>query len=212
MGPKTLRLPVPTFWKAVWISPLAFLIHALEDAPRLAGWMNSVPMFEHVTERQLLIALAFLVGSAILATCVAVAGAKWRICLYWFLWMQGFLFLHGIAHLLPSIWVLGYTPGFWTALLLDIPVATYLLRRAWKESIVSRKTFVIISISAVLLYDPFLRLAFQIGAEKIPKSDPSASPAYVAVRLSNPSYPAPVRSERQAQAPNIAHLTRKELR
>lgn len=208
---ETLLFPLSSFWRAVWLCPIVFAIHALEDAPLLADWMNSVPVFEHVTQRQLLIALVFLVGLASLATSTAAATKKSRIGLYWFLWMQGFLFLHGIAHLLPSLWVLGYTPGFWTALLLNIPVAVYLLWRSRKEGLVSRRALVIVCVLAVLLYDPVLRMAFQIGAEKILQNNPPASPEWVPVRILNPLHPVSPGFGRQARTVNMAELMGEEL-
>jgi hypothetical protein len=161
-----------SFWHAVWLSPVAFFIHALEDAPHLAGWMNAVPLFEHVTQAQLNTALVFFVSLATLTTYLAVAKREWCVALYSMLWMQGILFLHGIAHIIPSIWVLSYIPGLWTAIFLDVPVAVYLLCRARQERLLSRKALAIICFLAVLLYDPFLRLAFRIGEDRDNPPDP----------------------------------------
>ncbi|HJT70777.1 MAG TPA: HXXEE domain-containing protein [Terriglobales bacterium] len=173
-----------TVWQAMWLSPLAFAIHALEDAPHLAGWMNSVSVFDHVTQQQVMTAVIVFVILAVLATYLAVALRK-RFALYWFLWMQGFLFLHGVAHVLPSAWLLRYIPGLWTGLLVDIPVAGYLLHRARRERLVSRRAFATICLLAVLLYDPFLRFAFQIGAPRSHESSPP-QPESLRVYVSEP--------------------------
>lgn len=204
------QLPL-SFWHAVCLSPIAFFIHALEDAPRLAAWMNAVPLFEHVTQRQVDIALVFFVSSATLTTYLAVAKREWRFTLYGLVWMHGVLFLHGIAHVIPSIWVLAYTPGFWTAILLNIPVAVYLLCRARKERLLSRRALLIICLLSILLYDPFLRLAFRIGEGKIRQDNPPPDSGSVRVQLQVPPAHGPKRRTFPYQ-PTVAMMLRQEAR
>ena len=60
-----------SFDRILWISPWVFTAHALEDAPRLAEWMSSVPIYDAVTRPQLIVALVFLGSLCWLSVMVA---------------------------------------------------------------------------------------------------------------------------------------------
>jgi hypothetical protein len=132
----------------------------MEDVPRLAEWMATIPWFEPINRAQLIIALILLIGLACLAAYAAHQGSRFGI--YFFIWVQSFIFMHGIAHLIPSLWLLAYTPGIVTGGIL-IPVSLYLIRRAREECGISWKMFAAIFVLAILLYDPVLRVAFEVG-------------------------------------------------
>lgn len=163
-SPRVENISLSYFRRYLWLSPALFAIHAVEDAPRLAEWMRSVQLFEPVSREQLIVALSLLVGLSCLCAYGAHTGARWGV--YGFVWTQGFLFLHGISHLLPSVWLLEYTPGLVTGLLL-LPVSYYVYRRARNYCYFGRKMAAVLLIAAVLLYDPVLRLAFKVGSAVI---------------------------------------------
>jgi hypothetical protein len=164
LDPKSANFSLSYFRRYLWLSPALFAVHAVEDAPHLAEWMRSVQLFEPVSREQLIVALALLVGLSGLCAYGAHTGARWGV--YTFVWMQGFIFLHGVSHLISSVWLLTYTPGFVTGALL-LPLSYFVYRLARNYCYFARKTAAILLIAAVLLYDPVLRLAFKAGGAVI---------------------------------------------
>ncbi len=163
-SPRVENISLSYFRRYLWLSPALFAIHAVEDAPRLAEWMRSVQLFEPVSREQLIVALSLLIGLSCLCAYGAHTGARWGV--YGFVWTQGFLFLHGVSHLIPSVWLLEHTPGLVTGLLL-LPVSYFVYRRARNYCYFGWKTAAVLLIAAVLLYDPILRLAFKSGSAVI---------------------------------------------
>jgi hypothetical protein len=130
----------------------------------LAEWMRATQLFEPVSRDQLIVALLFLVVVFFLCAGAVHSNPRWGI--YAFLWMQSFVLLHGVAHLLPSIWLLSYTPGSITGILLilfSILVSILVYRRTRANCQLRTKVLGLLFISAVLFYDPVLRLAFKAG-------------------------------------------------
>lgn len=164
-----------SFNHCVWISPVVFMAHALEDAPDLAQWMRTIPLFEPVSRGQVIAALIFLIGLCLVSTYLADRSPRWGI--YTFVWVQCFLFLHGIAHLIPSLWLLAYTPGLVTGILL-IPFSWYVFRRIRKQRRISRKMLTAVFAIAVVSYNPVLRIAFKLGGlfSKPPTVEPVPLP------------------------------------
>lgn len=161
---KTAACSLSSFRRCLWLSPALFAVHAAEDAPSLAEWMRRTRLFEPVSRAQLIVALVLLIG---LCCLCAYAGRRGdRSGVYAFVWMQIFIFLHGVAHLITSVWFVEYTPGLVTGLFL-LPVSYYEYRRARNYCWFGRKTAAALLISAVLLYDPVLRLVFKAGAAVI---------------------------------------------
>ena len=160
-SPRVENISLSYFRRRVWLSPALFAIHAVEDAPRLAEWMRSVQLFEPVSREQLIVALSLLVGLSCLCAYGAHTGARWGV--YAFVWMQGFIFLHGVSHLIPSVWLLEYTPGLMACLLL-LAVSYYVYRHARNYCYFGRKMGAVLMVAVVLLYDPVLRLTFNVGS------------------------------------------------
>jgi hypothetical protein len=163
-GPRPGSLSLSAFRKTLWISPALFLAHAGEDSPRLAEWMRRTQLFEPVSRAQTIVALLLLAALSFLCAYAAHKGTRWGI--YILVWMQGFTFLHGVSHLIPSILLLGYTPGLVTGLLL-MPVSYYVYRRARDYRYFGGKLAAALLMAAILLYDPVLRLSYKAGTALI---------------------------------------------
>lgn len=163
-SPKSGDCSLSSFRRWWWLSPVLFAVHAVEDAPHLAEWMRRIRLFEPVSRGQLIVALLLLFALSSLCAYAGRLGTRWGV--YAFVWMQTLIFLHGVAHLITSVWFVEYTPGLATGLLL-LPVSYYGWRRARDYCHFGRKTAVVLVLSAVLLYDPLLRLAFKAGGAVI---------------------------------------------
>jgi hypothetical protein len=163
-GPKSKDLSVSSFRRSLWLSPALFAIHAVEDSPNLADWMRRTQLFEPVSRGQLIVALSLLLALSCLCAYAGHTGTRWGV--YALVWMQGFIFLHGVSHLISSVWLLEYTPGLVTGLLL-LPLSYFVYRHARNYCYFGWKTAAVLLIAAVLLYDPVLRLAFKAGSAVI---------------------------------------------
>ena len=155
---------LPSFRRWLWFSPALFAVHAAEDAPNLAEWMRRTRLFEPVSRGQLIVAMVLLMALCFLCAYAGRTGRRSGV--YAFVWMQTFIFLHGLAHLITSVWFVEYTPGLVTGLFL-LPFCYYEYRRARNYCWFGRKTAAVLLISAVLLYDPILRLAFKAGGAMV---------------------------------------------
>ena len=60
------------------------------------------------------------------------------------------------SHVGSAIFLRGYAPGLATALALNLPFSIYLLRRAWHERWIARRTLVVFLPLAVLLHGPVI--------------------------------------------------------
>jgi Protein of unknown function with HXXEE motif len=112
--------------------------------------MRRTQLFEPTSRAQTIVAL-LLAALSFLCTYAAHKGTRWGI--YILVWMQGFTFLHGLSHLIPSILLLSYTPGLVTGLLL-MPASYYVYRRARDYSYFGGKSAAALPMAAILLYDP----------------------------------------------------------
>jgi hypothetical protein len=112
----------------VWLLPLAYALHVIEEGyggRGLVGWMIergglqlSMAMFLGVN----------LVGLAIIA--IATGGALRRPSWLWTLASAGtILFVNGIAHVAASVAARYYVSGMWTGIAFYIPLGAVLLFR-----------------------------------------------------------------------------------
>ena len=112
----------------IWLLPLAYAIHMLEEAYGGSG------LVEWMTERgairlsvAVFLGLSF-VGFAIIA--VATGGARMRPSWRWALASAGtILLVNGVSHVATSVAVRYYVPGLWTGIAFYIPLGAVLLFR-----------------------------------------------------------------------------------
>ncbi|WP_164013873.1 HXXEE domain-containing protein [Pyxidicoccus trucidator] len=117
----------------LWLFPIAFALHNLEEAIWLPGWSRYAGRFHPpVGAVELRFALAVLTVGGFLLTAMALRrGGRWFLALtgLWGVMLLNVLF----PHLLATVALGRYAPGLATALLLILPVNAYLLRRAFQE-------------------------------------------------------------------------------
>jgi hypothetical protein len=120
---------------------MAFALHNLEEALWLPGWSRYAGRFHPpVGAVELRFALAVLTAGGFLLTAMALRrGGRWFLALTG-LW--GVMLLNVVfPHLLATVVLGRYAPGLATALLLILPVSTYLLRRAFREQTLTPGSF-----------------------------------------------------------------------
>lgn len=123
----------------IWLFPLTYLIHALEEYWGGEGfyrWSAKI-MGRGMTPEQFIAINSF--GWLLMLTGVLLfrktPSVRWLTITF-----ATIVFINGIAHLVGSIWTNTYSPGVVSGLLLWIPLGAATFYRAWRR--VTRRSFV----------------------------------------------------------------------
>lgn len=155
-----------SFEHLLWLVPVFFALHNLEEAPFMEGWSKRLPLKLpiHYTTRQFVIAVTILTLGGFLVTYWGVEILH-NTTGYWIVMgIQAILFFNAfIPHIGSTIRFRLYSPGVITATLITIPFSIYLFQRALSENIITWKqiwTLLAIAPFAMVL---FAFLSLQIG-------------------------------------------------
>jgi hypothetical protein len=118
--------------RALWLFPLAMLLHNTEEAIWLPAWSARTIFHPVVGALEFRFALIVITVLAFVITALAqLRGGIWPLVT---LGYAGAMLLNVLfPHVLASVFERGYTPGVVTALLCNLPVDAYLLRRALRQ-------------------------------------------------------------------------------
>jgi hypothetical protein len=166
----------------LWLVPIFFAIHNLEEAPFMESWSKHLPLKIHptVTTRQFTIAVTFLTIVAFLVTYIGVEYLHNSTGFLIVLGIQAILLFNAfIPHIATTIRFRLYSPGVVTALLLTLPFSFYLFSRGLNERILTWTQFWILLGIAPFAMVIFAYLSLQIGQaldkRKTIKPSPSTS-------------------------------------
>ncbi|MBV6449509.1 MAG: hypothetical protein MHPDNHAH_00219 [Anaerolineales bacterium] len=137
-----MRFPLDalSFDQLLWLVPIFFTLHNLEEAPFMEAWTKRLPLkiFPVVSTRQFVIAVTFLTLGAFLVTFWSVNFLQGPSGYLIVLGIQAALFFNAfIPHLAATIRFHMYSPGAVTATLITIPFSLYLFQRALAEQLIS---------------------------------------------------------------------------
>lgn len=170
------------FDRLLWLVPVFFTLHNLEEAPFMETWSKRLPLRIHptVTTRQFVIAVTFLTLAGFILTYFALELLAKQTAYLIVLTIQAILLFNAfIPHLATTIRFRMYSPGVVTAALVTLPFSFYVFRRALLESILSPEQFWILLGIAPLAMVIFALLALQIGKvldQRLPASGPKSNP------------------------------------
>lgn len=128
------------FRALLWLVPVFFTLHNLEEAPFMAKWSKRLLVKFHssLTTPQFVVAVTFLTLVSYILTYASLA---------WFPAFPGYLIILGmqiilfvnafVPHLATTIRFRLYSPGVVTAVLITIPFSVYLFQRAFAEGILN---------------------------------------------------------------------------
>jgi hypothetical protein len=155
------------FEHLLWLVPLFFMLHNLEEAPFMESWSKRLPLRIHpvVSRRQFVIAVTFLTLAGFVLTYFSLE--YWaKPTGYWIvLGIQAILLFNAfIPHIASTIRFRLYSPGVVTAVLITLPFSFYLFRRALSEHVLTWTQF-----SVLLGIAPFAMVAFALGSLQIGK-------------------------------------------
>lgn len=114
--------------QALFVAPLIFACHVLEEAPRFVEWVNS-----HL-ERGISAELFWNVNITGGVITVMVVGLVWLFPLPFSLlivaaWLSFLMFANALFHIIATLADGAYTPGVVTATVLYLPYFAWVLRR-----------------------------------------------------------------------------------
>ena len=154
------------FDRLLWLVPIFFTLHNLEEAPFMESWSKRLPLKIHptVSTRQFVIAVTILTLVGFLATYYGVEYLANQTGYLIVLGIQIILFFNAfIPHIVSTILFRMYSPGVITAVLITLPFSLYLFRRAVNENILTWTQFWILLGIAPFAIVIFVFLSLQFG-------------------------------------------------
>lgn len=155
-----------SFDRLLWLVPIFFALHNLEETPFMEGWSKRIPLKVHptVTTRQFTAAVIFLTLAGVLLTYIALEYVPKPQGYFLVLGIQAILLFNAfIPHIGSTIRFRMYSPGLVTAVLITLPFSFYLFRRAFAESILTISQFWVLLGIAPFAMVIFAYLSLQIG-------------------------------------------------
>jgi hypothetical protein len=163
-----LFLDALSFERLLWLVPVFFTLHNLEEAPFMEGWSQRLPLKIHptVSTRQFVIAVTILTLAGFLLTYFGVEVLADRTGYLIVLGIQTILLFNAfVPHIAATIRFRMYSPGVVTAILLTLPFSFYLFRRALAENLLTWTEFWIL-----LGIAPFAMVLFAFVSLRIGKA------------------------------------------
>jgi hypothetical protein len=150
----------------LWLVPIFFTLHNLEEASFMERGLQRLPLKIHpkVSTRQFVIAVTFLTLAGFLLTYVGVESLEPQTGYLIVLGIQAILLFNAfVPHIAAMIRFRMYTPGVVTAMLITLPFSFYLFRRTLNENILNWTEFWILLGIAPFAMISFAFLSLQIG-------------------------------------------------
>ena len=154
------------FDRVLWLVPVFFTLHNMEEVPFMERWSKHLPLKIHptVSTRQFVIAVMFLTLGGFLVTYFGIEVLENQTGDLMVLAIQAILFFNAfIPHLAATIRFRMYSPGVLTATLITLPFSFYLFCRALSEHVLDWKQFWILLGMAPFAMVFFAFLSLQIG-------------------------------------------------
>jgi hypothetical protein len=165
---------------AVWLLPLAFLIHDGEEILTMPGWIAAHrPLLERIahtgatarrvvdnlptTTAQVAVAVAVELAVLLLATVLVSREPRPGFAAYFYAAALGVFTAHSLTHVGQTLLLGGYTPGVVTAAVVVPPAGVYLYRRLFEAGLLSRPGAVLAALAGAAGIVPLLLTAHRLG-------------------------------------------------
>jgi len=133
-----------SFDRLLWLVPIFFMLHNLEEAPFMESWSKRLPFKIHpiATTRQFGIAVTILTLAGFLITYFGVEYLANSTGYLIVLGIQAILLFNAfIPHIAATVRFHMYSPGVISAVLITLPFSFYLFRRALDDNLLSWNQF-----------------------------------------------------------------------
>jgi len=143
-----------TFTQLLWLVPVLFAIHNLEEVPQMERWSRRIPSrySQSVTTSQFSLAVTLLTLLVLVVTILAVNYPASRLFYLIIFEFQTIILLNVfVPHVLTTIRFKMYSPGLVSGIVLSLPFSIYLFHRALEEKYLSGTALLIMFLLAPLL-------------------------------------------------------------
>ena len=165
---------------AVWLLPLAFVIHDGEEILTMPRWIaEHRPLLERIaqtgtparrvvdnlptTTAQVAIAVAVELAVLLLATVLFSRRPRPGFALYFYAAALGVFTAHSLTHLGQTLLLGAYTPGVVTAVLIVPAAGVYLYKHLFEAGLLTRRSAWLSGLAGVVGIVPLLLTAHLIG-------------------------------------------------
>lgn len=159
-----------TFQQLLWLIPLLFALHNLEEAPFMERWLKriSLPFRPQMSSREFTLAVIFLTFGVALLVAFTALNPLNQAGVFIMILIQAMMLVNAILpHLAASLWYRLYSPGVLTGTFLQIPFTIYLIHRAMESGLLSSSLLILASVLAPLLMPVSAWLALKISQRLI---------------------------------------------
>jgi hypothetical protein len=154
------------FDRLLWLVPIFFALHNMEEAPFMERWSRRLPLKLPVSysTRQFVIAVTFLTLGGFLITYLGVEYLHNLTGYLMVLCIQAILFFNAfIPHIGSTLRFRMYSPGVITATFITLPFSFYLAHRALLEDLIAWKQIWLLLVIAPFAMVTFAYVSLQIG-------------------------------------------------
>ncbi|CAA0079479.1 Uncharacterised protein [Zhongshania aliphaticivorans] len=133
-----------SYRQAIWLAPLAYLVHILEESQQFAAWASTHFAGGFTTAQFVknnLIIMGILVGLSVLVT---LHPRKWTALLHFY------QLCAGMFHMGATAYIGVYSPGLLSAILLYLPVSYYITRLGYREGLLPNVPALVVLVLAGL--------------------------------------------------------------
>ena len=145
----------------LWLVPVFVTVHNLEEALFMPAFLetrnSSIPVFLRsllppITYRQFLIALIIVTAMPYLIAWFGNLEGEGSGGAHVLLGLQIVMLYNVLAHAMMAVLLGGYAPGLVTAVVFNLPISVYLLRRALRERWISRRAIMLLLPAGLIIH------------------------------------------------------------
>lgn len=157
----------------LWLVPIAYAIHILEESPRFVPWTKRYPWLftSRFTMPLFLVGNAVFMAYVLLSVFLATARpSEWTLVLG--LSTAGWIFANFLIHAIMTLVTGVYAPGLVTAGAIYVPVSLYIYRAFWRAGTLGPSALVVsMVIGFAVMYLP------QLNAIRVARADRTRPPS-----------------------------------
>ena len=132
-----------SFREGVWLFPLAFTLHVLEEWPLFTAWAKRYASESFTRRDYTVIHTAGVILSLLSAGVIWVFPNRWMVFVFFAFVFAPAVFFNSLFHLGATAVSAVYCPGLLTAIVLYLPIFYFLSRLAFREGLLNTGTSIL---------------------------------------------------------------------
>ena len=155
-----------TFPQLMWLVPILFAVHNLEEAPLMEKWAEKTPLPFHaqIKTAPFSIAVTFLTLLAFIVTRWGVNSPPQSLGVYLVVTLQAVILLNAfLPHMAVTIRYRSYNPELITAVFLNLPFSIYFFTRALSDNFITTQGTLLSLIFAPVVMIIFIAISLKLG-------------------------------------------------